>query len=63
MVKLADRITNLEPPPPAWPAQKVRASRDEARQIVEASGSAHAGLTARFEQKLEAYAQCLSVTP
>ncbi len=57
VVKLADRITNLEPPPLAWPPLKVRAYRDEARHIAGALGAAHAGLAARLEQKLDAYEQ------
>jgi (p)ppGpp synthase/HD superfamily hydrolase len=33
MVKLADRITNLQPPPQHWAPAKIRAYHAEARQI------------------------------
>jgi (p)ppGpp synthase/HD superfamily hydrolase len=57
VVKLADRITNLEPPPSSWTKEKRLAYRDEARLIGEALGSAHAGLAARLEARRQAYAQ------
>lgn len=56
MVKLGDRITNLEPPPPHWPAEKRRAYLAEARAIHAALGSASPYLAARLAQKMEAYA-------
>ncbi len=55
MVKLADRITNLAPPPPHWSAQKIAKYRAEAEQILEALGSASPFLSARFRQRLDAY--------
>jgi hypothetical protein len=55
VVKLADRITNLEPPPPDWDAAKIGAYLEEARQILKALGSANARLRARFEEKLAEY--------
>lgn len=55
LVKLADRITNLEPPPADWPAAKRRAYRDEAALILrELSGSSPA-LEQRLREKMEAY--------
>jgi (p)ppGpp synthase/HD superfamily hydrolase len=54
-VKLADRITNLEPPPAHWPVEKCRAYRDEAKVILRELGAASASLRARFERKLEEY--------
>lgn len=57
VVKLADRITNLEPPPPSWSKEKRSAYRDEARLIGEALGGAHAGLAARLEARRQAYVQ------
>jgi (p)ppGpp synthase/HD superfamily hydrolase len=55
LVKLADRITNLEQPPGHWSPQKRAAHRDEAKQIGDAVGSAHAGLAARLEERRQAY--------
>ncbi len=55
LVKLADRITNLEPAPAHWSLEKRRAYRDEAVIIIETLRAAHAGLAARFEVKLREY--------
>ncbi len=55
MVKLADRITNLEPPPFYWDEAKVAAYRDEARVIHEALGSACPVLGPRLLAKIAAY--------
>ena len=55
MVKLADRITNLEPAPPHWSADKRAAYRAEAQVIVKALGQAHAGLAARLNEKISQY--------
>ncbi|HEY1088334.1 MAG TPA: HD domain-containing protein [Archangium sp.] len=55
MVKLADRITNLEPAPHYWTAEKKQKYRVEAQEIVDALGEAHAGLSARIRQKIAAY--------
>ena len=35
MVKMADRITNLQPPPPHWNKEKIREYRKEALLIYE----------------------------
>jgi (p)ppGpp synthase/HD superfamily hydrolase len=56
LVKLGDRITNLEPAPPHWSPDKRAAYRQEAQQICDALGSAHAGLTARLKEKISEYA-------
>ena len=55
LVKLADRITNLEPAPAHWPAEKRAAYRAEAQVIVAALGQAHAGLATRLREKIAAY--------
>ncbi len=55
LVKLADRITNLEPPPPQWDDAKVAEYREEAGRIYEALHGCHAGLAARLQQKIAAY--------
>jgi (p)ppGpp synthase/HD superfamily hydrolase len=56
MVKLADRITNLQPAPPKWDAAKKLAYRDEAIAIVDALGDASPLLAARIRLKIAAYA-------
>ena len=55
MVKLADRITNLAPPPPQWTAGKISAYRAEAVLIADTLGAASALLAARLRQRIERY--------
>jgi (p)ppGpp synthase/HD superfamily hydrolase len=56
MVKLGDRITNLQPPPAHWSRDKIAAYRDEARAIHAALASACPVLGPRLWAKIEAYA-------
>ncbi|MBL8953660.1 MAG: bifunctional (p)ppGpp synthetase/guanosine-3',5'-bis(diphosphate) 3'-pyrophosphohydrolase [Myxococcaceae bacterium] len=56
IVKLADRITNLEPAPPQWSAEKRAAYREEAKQILDALQGRCAWLEARLAQKIAEYA-------
>ena len=55
IVKLADRITNLQPPPGHWSPEKCRRYRDEASAIVTALGSASPYLQRRMHDKIAAY--------
>lgn len=55
LVKLADRITNLEPPPAHWPPEKRRAYLEEAKLILRELGSANERLQRRLEQKIAEY--------
>jgi len=55
MVKLADRITNLQPPPSHWTPEKCRRYRIEAEGILESLGSASARLAERFRIRLVDY--------
>ncbi len=55
MVKLADRINNLQPPPPHWTSEKKRAYQQEARIIFEHLETASPYLAARLEQKIATY--------
>jgi (p)ppGpp synthase/HD superfamily hydrolase len=55
MVKLADRIVNLQPPPAFWTSEKIRDYHAEAIAIFEALGSAHKGLSHRLSAKIEDY--------
>jgi (p)ppGpp synthase/HD superfamily hydrolase len=55
MVKLADRITNLGPPPRSWSPDKRQHYRDEAILIADALGTASAVLEARIRARITAY--------
>ncbi len=57
MVKLADRIANLERPPSDWSKHKIASYRDEAGEIHTALETASPYLAGRLRQKIEAYAQ------
>jgi (p)ppGpp synthase/HD superfamily hydrolase len=57
MVKLADRITNLQPPPHYWNVEKIRAYREEAREIHARLATACPVLGERLLGKIEAYGQ------
>jgi (p)ppGpp synthase/HD superfamily hydrolase len=56
MVKLADRITNLAPPPPAWTREKCAHYRDEAVAIANALGGASPLLATRLRARIASYA-------
>jgi (p)ppGpp synthase/HD superfamily hydrolase len=55
IVKLSDRICNLQPPPHYWTREKRARYRDEARQILQALGSASPYFSARLQTKIDAY--------
>jgi (p)ppGpp synthase/HD superfamily hydrolase len=55
LVKLADRIVNMQPPPKHWEPDKVAAYKQEARSILAALGEASPLLAARLGEKIEAY--------
>lgn len=56
-VKLADRITNLAPPPHYWTPDKCAAYRAEAVRIEGRLGPASPLLAGRLRAKIAAYAQ------
>jgi len=56
IVKLADRITNLAPPPESWSVDKRRAYRAEALVILDALAQASAPLAVRLRARADAYA-------
>ena len=62
MVKLADRITNLQPPPKHWTAEKMQSYQLEARQIYDALHTASPFLATRLQQKIEDYTRYYQVT-
>ena len=54
-VKLADRITNLQPPPPHWNNERKIRYRDEAGFILSELRDGDEYLTKRLEEKIEEY--------
>jgi (p)ppGpp synthase/HD superfamily hydrolase len=56
MVKLADRITNLQPPPPHWSTARIQDYHRESQGILEAIGSANPFLAQRLRAKIAEYA-------
>ena len=54
-VKLADRITNLQPPPPHWSKERKINYREEARLIVSELRDGNEYLGRRLEEKIEEY--------
>lgn len=55
MAKLADRITNLQPPPGHWDAQKIKQYREEGRVILKELGKACVYLAERLNLKIRKY--------
>lgn len=55
MVKLADRITNLRPPPTSWSREKIGSYRDESIDILRTLGLASKFQYARLHEKVENY--------
>ena len=54
-VKLADRITNLQPPPPDWDKIKRAKYREEARLILNELKDGNEFLANRLQDKIDAY--------
>jgi len=59
MVKLCDRITNLQPPPKHWNKEKIAKYQNEARFILKELGEASQFLAQRLEIKIDKYDQYL----
>lgn len=55
IVKLADRVTNLQKPPRSWTAEKRAGYLEEAKVILASAGGAHSVLSSRLEQRIEEY--------
>ncbi len=60
MVKLADRITNLQPPPGHWTRQRCEEYRKEAFYILKALGDASPFLAGRLALKISRYEEYCS---
>lgn len=59
MVKLSDRITNLQPPPRHWSREKTRKYRSEAILILDKLGDANRYLAERLKTKIAEYERYL----
>lgn len=59
MVKLCDRITNLQSPPKHWTKEKIALYQNEARMILDQLGEANLLLADRLKMKIDAYSQYL----
>jgi len=59
MVKLSDRITNLQPPPRHWNSEKIAKYQQEARLILDTLGIANQTLAQRLQTKITNYDQYL----
>lgn len=57
MVKMADRICNLQPPPYHWSTPKKQAYQQEAQMIYEQLHPSSSYLAQRLEDKIKAYEQ------
>ncbi len=55
MVKLCDRITNLQPPPKHWDKEKMARYKDEAQYILDQLGEACRLLALRLKMKIDGY--------
>jgi (p)ppGpp synthase/HD superfamily hydrolase len=55
IVKIADRITNLQEPPDYWTAEKRAAYLEEAGEIAMTLSGKHAFLDKRIRQKIDNY--------
>jgi len=55
IVKLADRITNLQTPPAHWTTEKVKRYLEEAKLIARKLGKKNQYLDLRIEAKIEEY--------
>jgi guanosine-3',5'-bis(diphosphate) 3'-pyrophosphohydrolase len=55
MVKMADRITNLQPPPSHWDQEKIFNYKQESELIYENLKDANKFLADRLKQKIDSY--------
>lgn len=55
LVKLADRITNLQPPPTYWNSEKISTYKAEAELILKELGSCNLYLRNRLQKKINSY--------
>lgn len=58
-VKLADRISNMQEPPPGWNAEKRKLYQSAARTILKELNGGNPYLEARLQEKIDAYYEFL----
>ena len=63
LVKLADRIVNLQPPPKTWDIEKKQKYHAEAAVILEQLNEASDRLSLRLKSKIAAYEKYISDIP
>jgi (p)ppGpp synthase/HD superfamily hydrolase len=63
MVKMADRITNLQPPPSHWSQEKISQYRVEAIEIQTQLQVASPFLASRLAAKIRNYPGCATIDP
>ena len=61
IVKLADRITNLQPPPPHWSAEKCEAYAEQAKVILSKLGESHNYLSTRLKNQINFYSNLKTI--
>ncbi len=61
MVKMADRIVNLQQPPYYWKPEKIESYRQEAIAIYDALHSANLPLANRLKEKIDLYQSFLAM--
>lgn len=57
LVKMADRINNLQKPPKHWDRAKMKRYHKEAQFMLEQLGGVHGYIEARLKQKIAVYKQ------
>ena len=60
VIKMCDRIINLQKPPAAWPSSKIADYSDESEMILEMLGDGHVYAANRLKSKIEEYQQYIS---
>lgn len=60
LVKLADRISNLDRPPSTWPNEKILRYRESSKMIYERLKGAHAELSGKLLAKIEDYSRYIA---
>jgi GTP diphosphokinase / guanosine-3',5'-bis(diphosphate) 3'-diphosphatase len=55
LVKMADRISNLQPPPGSWTQQRILNYHSESELILRRLGQASNALARRLQRKIEGY--------
>lgn len=62
MVKMCDRITNLQPPPSHWNPEKIERYRDEAKLILDHLGASSSYLADRLGNKIRDYGEFIKLS-